>query len=182
MNYHQPSFYRFSEDSLLLVELAASQIKNKESIVDLGSGCGVIGLELAQLFPDSNILLVEKQESFKSSLKKNVMSLSSINISYIVKNLFEIDLSLFQNIIINPPYFDQNMSRLSPNLKRSICRSHDGSFYKLFFEKIEKEMSEKSCLFLSSPAENLNILKDFSLKTVKRYTCNQICYVQLSKT
>ena len=63
-NYHQPQFYRFSEDSIILArkgyELLTNALKEKYEdivLVDAFSGVGVVGLEF--------LILLENIEKLK---------------------------------------------------------------------------------------------------------------------
>ena len=73
-NFYQPEKgYHFSADSLLLAEFVASD--GADRVLDLGAGCGIVGLaalEKAQVSAAKNMYFVELQESLFHSLTKNI--------------------------------------------------------------------------------------------------------------
>lgn len=70
IDYSQPDFYRFNEDSTKLVAFIQNHLKKTpQSIIDLGAGCGVIGIELKKLYHEAYLTLVEGQSEFLPYLK-----------------------------------------------------------------------------------------------------------------
>lgn len=68
--------YRFNVDSLLLAHFAGAHLGQPDAahhIVDLGAGCGVVGLLLAARFPASTVQLVELQEELVELARQNIM-------------------------------------------------------------------------------------------------------------
>src|SRR3990167_10099392 len=63
--------YRFSEDSIRLAEFVL-RLKSTDSVIDLGTGSGVIPLILAQKSPVQNIVGIEIQEGLAEIAKRNV--------------------------------------------------------------------------------------------------------------
>jgi len=65
--------YRFNVDSLILADFAAAQDPGvAEVVIDLGAGCGIIGLLLAVRWPGSKVLLVEIQPELAELAAQNV--------------------------------------------------------------------------------------------------------------
>lgn len=94
-NYSQPSEYRFSHDSVFLAREIFEELKNKNEfknslrILDLCSGCGVIGLDfvfhiLKEQTSDLNtpvsleVDFLEIQDVYRPHFEKNVESLGSL--------------------------------------------------------------------------------------------------------
>ena len=133
LNYKQPTFYRFNEDSTKLVKLALLSNKKKSNVLDLCSGCGVIGIEYALLNENvSHLEFIEYQEEFLPFLDVNIKSLKDVRsgISTQVKNVnFEKYDSnkKYELIVCNPPYFISGSGQESSNYKRQICRSFEVS-------------------------------------------------------
>ncbi|HOF03677.1 MAG TPA: methyltransferase, partial [Atribacterota bacterium] len=63
--------YCFSVDSLLLAEFI--KIKNREKIIDLGTGCGIIPLLLYSPQKNNVIFGVEIQEKLASLAERNIL-------------------------------------------------------------------------------------------------------------
>jgi len=122
----QPSSgYRFSIDSLLLADFAKP--RNKDKILDLGCGCGIISLLLAKKLSEINIIGIEIQESLAELAKQNVTS-NHLNskIEIIlgdIKNIKQlIPAGNFDYIISNPPFRPAQAGRICPNLSEAIAR------------------------------------------------------------
>lgn len=142
-DYFQPDNYRFSLDSILLakhVSEEVSKIINKESkLLDLCSGCGVIGLEMLFYLPELNhVDFIEIQEVYLPYFDKNCqgiisklgeknLNLLNINYEQILsdKKFWE----AYDIIVCNPPYFFANEGLLSPDNFKNRCRFFlDSSF------------------------------------------------------
>ena len=127
MDYFQPDFYRFGEDSLFLVHsFFRDYSSQKETLIDIGTGCGVIAIEIASKAPELDIDCLEFQNEFKPFFEKN-LTLYPLEKEprYISKTLGEYASSKanYDWIVSNPPYFDPKNSRLSPDQKRSMARA-----------------------------------------------------------
>lgn len=149
VDYHQPDFYRFSQDSIEFVHwLEKQSVFNKASsfsCLDLCAGCGVIGLELLLRFPKLHMDFCEKQQSFKKFFEKNVEAL-------LLENEFSVGqyaISDFRNylqnpydfIFCNPPYFSPSEGHLSSMPEKRICRffsSKDWADLFIAFERLLK--------------------------------------------
>lgn len=107
-------------DALLLGSIA--QFTNPQTILDIGTGTGVLALMCAQRFPEATIEAVELDEqacidaahNFSSSPFAHRLSLIQCDIK-----LFQSD-KHFDGIICNPPYFEN--SQLSTDASRSRAR------------------------------------------------------------
>lgn len=111
-------------DAILLGSWATAD--DPQSILDVGTGSGVIALMLAQRFPAANIQAVEidptacqqAQENFAVSLWSN-----RIRALCCAVQKFE-SAERFDLIVCNPPYFNSGMQ--SPDLARDVAR-RDGT-------------------------------------------------------
>ncbi len=144
-DYSQPEDYRFSLDSVLLAKKVAETLKmsphpEKMHILDLCSGCGVVGLELNfHLKTLNKIDFLEVQEVYKSHFDKNVDQARSLNSEFHFLNMNYTELisdqyfEKYDVIVSNPPYFFLGEGLLSPNNDfKNRCRFFiDSDFYNL---------------------------------------------------
>src|SRR5690606_16988297 len=72
VDYSQPLFYRFNSDSLQLVNFILKKECQFKSILDLGAGCGIIGIELAKALGPKVVTLVEMQEDYSVHIETNL--------------------------------------------------------------------------------------------------------------
>ena len=73
------------------------------SILDMGTGSGVIGITLKALLPNSNVTCSDISEEALSLAKENAKSLGE-DINFIQSDLFKNILGKYDLIISNPPY------------------------------------------------------------------------------
>lgn len=124
-DYFQPDFYRFNRDSLELIKWAGFRTKNIKSVLDLGAGCGVIGIELAIIYRPARLDLVELQEDFRPFLESNLRMVPDGTVSNVYFSSFsnwkhpvQYDL-----IVCNPPYYLPGRGEPSRDLRRGMARS-----------------------------------------------------------
>jgi len=108
-----PQVYNPAEDTFLLID--AIDIKKNESVLEIGTGCGIIALECARI--GANVVCTDINPYAVNLTKKNY----SINKS-LIKGKFEVrkgDLfkpikenEIFDIIIFNPPYLPTKRNEL----------------------------------------------------------------------
>lgn len=117
--------YCFSIDSLLLAQFI--KIKNKERVIDLGTGCGIIPLLIYQPQKNNVIYGVELQERLASLAKRNV-SLNKLEKDIFIlqgdiKNLKEyFSGEYFDIVTVNPPYIPFGRGKSSSDSEQLIAR------------------------------------------------------------
>ena len=118
--------FSFTTDAIVLSYF--SNIKKKEKVCDLGTGCGIIPMIFVRDDVSAKeISAVEIQEEacriFEKTIKENNLE-EKIKIYNIdLKNAKEIfNNSLFDVVTMNPPYFEKNSGKQSESLKRKIAR------------------------------------------------------------
>lgn len=119
---HQRSSMKVSTDSVLLGALCdASRAK---TILDIGTGCGILSLMMAQKSP-AQITAIdvdpasvdEADDNFKRSPWSDRLQAKRMDLETFAKQAE----NPFDLIITNPPYFDQPLA--SPNIQRNIARN-----------------------------------------------------------
>jgi tRNA1(Val) A37 N6-methylase TrmN6 len=150
-DYHQPSFYRFNEDSLNLVKFVASKVEHISSILDLGAGSGILGIELSNILLPKKLCLVEAQYEWEPYVSYNVDKFLSLEIqSRIFFSTFGdwMPEESFDLIISNPPYFLPGHGQKSPDKRREISRSFIIDGWSVLFNKISKALSPRGQAFI----------------------------------
>lgn len=149
-DYAQPEFYKFNEDSLFLVEfiLQLKESENIKSILDVGAGCGVIGLELVQKLKNQpvTLLALERLEEFSPYLQENFKVVkrqmnTSTGVDFCVGNLEERIWGKFDLVVSNPPYFLPTEGRRSHCLLRQNCRSFEYSDPLVFLASLRSHLA-----------------------------------------
>ena len=164
MNYDQPSGYHFSHDSVFFArkvfELVVSQKLPTTHILDLCSGCGIIGLDFLFHLTKNKLEIprqadfVEVQDIYIPYFERNVNRLDCstschfLNLNYI--DLQE-DLSLknkYDLIVCNPPYFRKELGRLSPSEFKNRCRFYLDADFQNLFQSIKYVLSETGTAYV----------------------------------
>ena len=130
--YQYRDGYRFSIDSVLLSHFFIP--RKDERILDLGSGCGVIGLLLLYRHAGKKIHLtgLEKQTDLVSIARKNILANGLHREFHIaegdvadIKKVFTPE--SFSLVISNPPFFLKRSGRLSKNMEALTARHQQES-------------------------------------------------------
>lgn len=126
LTLHQPKKgYRFSIDAVLLA--AHARPRSGELVVDLGTGCGVIALLMAQRCAGLEIYGVELQAELARLARRNVTE----NHLEAVVHILEGDINELGGgslprpadlIVTNPPFYKLASGRLNPDDQRAVAR------------------------------------------------------------
>ncbi|MCF6247263.1 MAG: methyltransferase [Desulfobacula sp.] len=126
LSISQPdSGYRYSLDPFIIA--CEVIINGDEKIIDIGCGCGIISLLLANRFPGLNIFGVELQEQLayfaKLNVQANKLSDTIDIIETDINQLTSADTNGKADIIVsNPPYKKKGSGRLNPDTQKAIAR------------------------------------------------------------
>ncbi|NCO83524.1 MAG: SAM-dependent methyltransferase [Nitrospirae bacterium CG_4_10_14_3_um_filter_44_29] len=131
--YQNKKGYRFSVDALLLYSFV--NLRRAERIADLGAGSGIVGILLAKKYQDSEVVLIEIQDSLAVLAEKNVLLNNLKKRVYVVKadikTLTPPTLPLvrggirwghFDLVVSNPPFRRQKTGLISPTDEKAIAR------------------------------------------------------------
>ncbi len=115
--------YRFSIDALLLADFAGYP---RGKVVELGSGCGVVGLILATR-GTASIVGVELQHSLSElALRNVVLNRKEAQVHIIQADLRKLqgvlEPGIFDLVISNPPYIPMGAGYINPDHERAIAR------------------------------------------------------------
>lgn len=117
--------YRFSIDSLILASLVHPPHRGR--ILDLGTGCGVLGLILARQYPQVMVTGIEIQPQLVERARRNVvlngleerMEVLEGSYAHIEDLVAE---ASYHYVITNPPYRRMGTGRLNPQEEKAVAR------------------------------------------------------------
>jgi tRNA1Val (adenine37-N6)-methyltransferase len=117
--------YRFSIDAILLA--SALKPKRRQTVVDLGTGCGIIPLIMAYRHPDLRLYGVEMQSALvelaRTNAAQNQMAdrirIVAADIRQLTPDQVDGPVDL---VVCNPPYRRVRSGRFNPNPQRAIAR------------------------------------------------------------
>ncbi|TNE59590.1 MAG: methyltransferase domain-containing protein [Alphaproteobacteria bacterium] len=118
--------YRAAMDAVILA--AAVEALPGQSVLDIGAGVGVVSLCLARRLPAIKVMGIELQSSLADLAAENVARNRLDNVEICAADLFdmpkEIERNSFDWVVTNPPYYDRDRGRPSPNESRLNAHMH----------------------------------------------------------
>jgi len=137
---HQPkNGYCYNSDTLFLYDFITN-FPIKKNVLEVGGGCGVLGLLVARDF-DISLTIIEIQKIMAEFIKKNSEK-NDINLNIINDNFLSYNFDKrFDYIISNPPFY--NSSKKSDNEIKQIARYDENLPMKDFFNKVNSILTEK---------------------------------------
>jgi tRNA1Val (adenine37-N6)-methyltransferase len=151
---------KINTDGVLLGALA--EAKSPESIIDIGTGTGVIALMLAQRFPDALIEAVEIDESAAQTAKANFANSFYANRLTIFNSSFEGYFIANPNrkynlIVSNPPFYINSLT--SPGAGKNLAKHADASFFETLIAQTAVHLTDNGGLWLILPLPTAELVK-----------------------
>lgn len=143
---------------------AWAELPPEGDVLDVGTGCGLIALMIAQRGPSLQVLGIDIDKNAVSQARENVSSSTfSDRIEIHLQSLQDLALSTkrFNAIICNPPFFEETL--LPPDPSRSIARH----VQTLSFDNL---ISGVSCLL--APHGSFSVI----VATASFQTFRQLCF------
>jgi tRNA1Val (adenine37-N6)-methyltransferase len=140
MILHQPqNGYCYNSDTLFLYDFITN-FPVKKNVLEVGGGCGVLGLLIARDFR-INLTVIEIQKIMADFIVKNAkinsIELTLINDNFLIYNFDK----RFDYIISNPPFY--NSTKKSDNEIKQIARYDENLPMKEFFDKVNSVLTEQ---------------------------------------
>lgn len=161
--WHDRCAMKVGTDGVLLGAWAS--VENCKRILDIGTGSGLIALQLAQRFNEAQIVAIEVDISAAQQAEENVQRSSwADRISVVCKdfNSYVSDMP-FDLIVSNPPYYMDALQ--SPDKQRAIARHTIGNLnYESLLRRSVTLLKDSGHLCLIVPAEQENYLIDVAYK------------------
>ncbi|MDY0117637.1 MAG: methyltransferase [Sulfurimonadaceae bacterium] len=134
--YQPQSGYCYNSDSIFLYDFI-SQFAPKEQMLDVGAGCGIVGLLVARDNKQVELEAVEKQDIFVEYATIN----ARVNkIEYKIHTSDFVDLSeekKYNYIVSNPPFYHEGSSK-SENEILNFARYNIHLPLDIFFKKVSR--------------------------------------------
>lgn len=154
--------HKVGTDSILLGSWV--NVENVKKAFDIGAGCGILSLMIAQRNPEAKIFGVEIDkpsfeqavENFRNSPWADRISIINTSLQKFGKNRYKYDL-----IITNPPYFQDSLA--CPDERRANARhSHTLTLHEIISFS-DKHLEENGRLALVLPYSQFEYFKDILL-------------------
>lgn len=119
------NWFCFGIDSVLLSDFA-KEIKNNSTVLDLGSGTGIISILLSKKINAKKIIGVEIQKDVYEMSKKSILLNDLQNVEFINEDIKNLNNIIKNNscdaIVTNPPYMKNNSGIKNDNEYKLISR------------------------------------------------------------
>ena len=140
--YQPDSGYCYNSDSIFLYDFISS-FSPKGKVLDVGAGCGIIGLLVARDNNKVQLEAVEKQEVFKHFSKTNAR-VNNINYKLHECDFLELDeTNKYDYIISNPPFYPPGVQK-SQNQMLFNARYNINLPLNEFFKKVSRLLNPQS--------------------------------------
>jgi len=157
-----------------LVKPLNIDLSNPPYILDVGTGCGVIALMLAQKFPNAKITGIDIDAQAVLQAKFNFENTNFLNhFQTLSANFLEYHPNhKFDLIVSNPPYFNSKMP--PANQQRSLARHENSMTLKDLINHSAKLLNEAGELWIIVPSERTEdlIKENLALDLLQRIKIN----------
>lgn len=154
MLYQSVEGYRYNSDSLLLYDFISS-FSPKGTLLDVGCGCGILGLLLKRDFSSLEVHLMDIQsencELSKKNADLNALQIHSVVCHDFLKYSFE---TKFDFIVSNPPFYHEGSFK-SENTHLHTSRYTSHLPFDAFAQKVTKTLSNKGYFLFCYDAKQL---------------------------
>ncbi len=155
--YQYETGYRYNSDTLLLYDFIAT-CNPKGTLLDVGCGCGILGLLLKRDFPATSLTLLDIQEANIVLSERNAR-LNSLHVECLMHTDFrEASFSdKFDWIVSNPPFYHQGVVK---SQDESLFLSRHGSALPFgdLAHKVTKSLSNRGYFCFCYDAKQLDML------------------------
>lgn len=155
MELFQPDTgYRYNSDTLLLFDFICS-FTPKGTLLDVGCGCGILGLLLKRDFPTLHVSLLDIQEHNCTLATANATHNALLIDAITCKDFLEVShTQKFDNIVSNPPFYHKGAFKSESN-HLSIARYNEHLPFASFSQKVSKLLTNKGYFTFCYDAKQL---------------------------
>lgn len=147
---------KVTTDSCLFGAWIADQISDKQLVLDIGGGTGLLSLMLAQKNSNFKITSVEIENNCFQQLKENILQSSFVNqIMPIHANILDFNSTAkFNTIISNPPFYENQLK--SDRTAVNQARHEQSLSLKALFVKVNDLLDRNGVFYLLLPQYRIN--------------------------
>ncbi|WP_457564922.1 tRNA1(Val) (adenine(37)-N6)-methyltransferase [Caminibacter sp.] len=141
MTLYQPkNGYCYNSDTMFLYDFI-SRFNIKGKVLEVGGGCGVLGLLIKRDFPKIELSIIEKQKIMAEFIRKNLKE-NQLAAEVIEGDFLECDFKKeFDFIISNPPFYKGTLKSENEIIK--TARYEENLPMREFFEKVNVALKER---------------------------------------
>jgi tRNA1Val (adenine37-N6)-methyltransferase len=141
--YQPKNGYCYNSDTMFLYDFI-SKFNVKGDVLEVGGGCGVLGLLIKRDFPKINLTIIEKQKIMSEFILKNLKE-NSLEAEVINADFLECEFDKkYDFIISNPPFYKGTLKSENEIIK--TARYEEFLPMKEFFKKVNSLLKERGYL------------------------------------
>lgn len=166
---HVDNSYSFGIDSILLANF--SKMKKNKSLIDIGSGSGILSLACSSYYNLSKVFSIEIQKEKANLLKENIKLNGIKNIEVINEDLNKVNFpnNFCDYIITNPPYYKKGANIKNEKEEFLLSRQEIKMNISDIFKFSNKCLKDRGKLFMIHKPERLvDIIKESGNLKLKR--------------
>jgi len=138
--YQPGNGYCYNSDTMFLYDFI-SKFNLKGKVLEVGGGCGVLGLLLKRDFPKIELSIIEKQKLMADFIRKNSKE-NSLAVKIVEGDFLDLKADKeYDFVISNPPFYQGTLKSENEIIK--IARYEEHLPMKKFFEKVNKVLKER---------------------------------------
>jgi tRNA1Val (adenine37-N6)-methyltransferase len=148
--------YRYSIEPFLLVDFI--RLFPGQSVLDIGTGCGIIPLLMVHREPTLKVTAIEIQESISQQAQKNIQqNKMGSQISFIHGDFLKeaLEPESLDHIVSNPPYQKVQTGRINPDPEKAIARHELSINMNSLLDKSAPLLKQGGQITLAYPPERL---------------------------
>jgi len=154
--YQPESGYCYNSDSVFLYDFISS-FNPRGKVLDVGAGCGIVGLLVARDNPKVELEAVEKQDVFVEYATTNAR-VNKIEYKIHKSNFLELDEEYkYDYIISNPPFYHDGVTK-SENEMLFNARYNINLPLRDFFKKVSRLLKPKSHFIFCYDASQFGLI------------------------
>jgi len=154
---------RFTEDSINLVEFAKDKLITNATLLDIGTGTGIIPLSLLVKGVRYKSMVAVEKNSIMAEMTKRTVDMQALSmITVIHKDFLEVSShSKFDALFCNPPYFPIRSGRLPENSVKRDARFEGTLTLETLLCKSRELLRPQGKLFICLPHQREEELKRY---------------------
>lgn len=169
--------YRFNSDTIFLYNFI-SKLDIKGSVLDIGSGCGILGLLIKRDFPDIGLTQIEIQDKYAKLSRQNA-AINHIESNVICEDFLNFNFEeKFDFIITNPPFYHKGTLKSRDN-SLYLSRHSDALAFEKLAKKTYKILRQKGSFIFCYDAKQTDLL--FKSLLEAKFNINEVQFVHVNK-
>ncbi len=161
LSIYQDTGQPVSHDAASLVEAVTKRIGEKTcSLLELGSGIGIVSIMLKLSLPDMNVTGVEiREDAHRLAIANRKRTGASID--FLHEDIRNFTASApFDAVVSNPPFIPFGSGRLGPNRERNIARHEIICTMADVLACVDRNLSSEGTAFLLYPLSRMEELEE----------------------